>query len=98
MKPQTYLTILITITILLLIAISIQRFKRWLKKRKLKKRITVSQTLREAIFIKYNYECALCRSDVSLEIHHRDNIPSNNKPDNLLPLCHNCHRKHRMKN
>ena len=32
-----------------------------------------------------------------LEIHHRDGIPSNNKLENLIPLCHDCHRKYRTK-
>jgi len=96
MKPTTYLTILITISILIFISILIQRFKRWLKKRKQKKRKHISEEVRGLILEEANNECILCKSNTSLEIHHRDSIPSNNKLDNLIVLCHDCHRKQRM--
>lgn len=38
----------------------------------------------------FHHRCALCRADYC-EVHHIDEDPSNNDPDNLIPLCPNCH-------
>jgi hypothetical protein len=51
----------------------------------------------EKIKKKYGYECAVCRRDECLEIHHRDSNPANNQDTNLIPLCHSCHLKTRIK-
>jgi len=39
--------------------------------------------------------CVECGSWFRLGVHHKDGNHSNNNPDNLQWLCHNCHvRKH----
>jgi 5-methylcytosine-specific restriction endonuclease McrA len=38
-------------------------------------------------------KCMWCRKNPAQEIHHIDGNPSNNKPDNLIPLCGTCHNK-----
>lgn len=44
------------------------------------------------------YKCAnpICRGILTLEIHHLDYVAEDgsNEPDNLLPLCPNCHSLH----
>lgn len=35
--------------------------------------------------------CVKCGGVGALEVHHRDGQPLNNTPNNLMPLCHNCH-------
>jgi 5-methylcytosine-specific restriction endonuclease McrA len=41
------------------------------------------------------FRCALCNSPSRVETHHRSyaNIP-NERPDDLIVLCFNCHRRH----
>lgn len=53
-------------------------------------RASVPSKTREALFAEYNHRCAIYGSD-SPHIHHIDENHSNNDPQNLLPLCPNCH-------
>ncbi len=55
----------------------------------------ISRTIREL----FNYHCAWCGKDChdpatshdALQVHHIDEDPSNNRPENLIPLCAVCH-------
>jgi hypothetical protein len=38
-------------------------------------------------------ECAVCKSIERLNVHHKDRDRKNNKLENLIMLCHKCHRK-----
>ena len=86
-----YIAILIYIIAIYIIFKILRRF------RKKKKRIVVPEQLRKELLKKYNHQCILCQSKISLETHHRDNNPSNNKETNLVIVCHDCHRKHGKK-
>jgi len=84
-----YIAIIYFVTIFIIFKIL-----RYLKRKSKKKRIKVPEQLRKYLLKKYNYQCALCPSKISLETHHRDNNPSNNEESNLIITCHDCHRKH----
>ena len=59
----------------------------------------ISLHIRRYLFEKYNNRCAKCgwgevnlfTECVPLEVHHIDGDYTNNKEDNLLLLCPNCH-------
>lgn len=59
----------------------------------------LSQTIRNYILEKANYQCELCgwhetnstTGKIPLEIHHIDGDYENNRPENLQVLCPNCH-------
>lgn len=53
--------------------------------------------LKEAIYSKYNNECAVCGAKEGLHVHHKDDNPKNNKINNLILLCGVCHKKIHMK-
>ena len=55
-----------------------------------KKRVPAPVRVREAVLKEYNHRCAMCGANQP-HIHHIDEDPSNNDPENLLPLCPNCH-------
>ena len=65
----------------------------------LKGKYQVSNHIRKYLLIKYNYKCSKCGWDKinpytnisPLEIEHIDGDYTNNKEDNLLILCPNCH-------
>ena len=43
-------------------------------------------------------KCEVCGSKNNLDVHHKDENPSNNNPSNLLVVCRSCHMKiHRPK-
>jgi HNH endonuclease len=49
--------------------------------------------LRARVFAAYGRRCADCgRSDVSLEVHHVNGDPMDNRIANTIPLCRDCHR------
>jgi hypothetical protein len=56
----------------------------------MKKRITVPQKVRDQVLREFNHLCALCGAS-NPQVHHIDENPSNNDPENLLPLFPNCH-------
>lgn len=59
----------------------------------------LSDPIRRYIFDKHNHECSECNWNevnkftglIPLQIHHIDNDPRNNKEENLVLLCPNCH-------
>lgn len=61
----------------------------------------IPSTIRKYLFDKANYKCELCgyegynlkTGNTILQIHHKDGNSGNNKPDNLIVLCPNCHAK-----
>ena len=55
-----------------------------------KERIALKESLRLEIIAKCNNRCCICQTPF-IVIHHIDGKPSNNNPDNLAPLCPNCH-------
>lgn len=51
---------------------------------------------RRNAFIAYEHKCAACgynEDERILEVHHIDENRTNNKIDNLVILCPNCHKK-----
>jgi len=54
------------------------------------KRIPIPEKLRIEIMAKANNRCCVCQTPF-FQIHHLDGDRSNNDPDNLAPLCPNCH-------
>lgn len=64
-----------------------------------RKGLGVSNRIRRYLFEKYNKKCAKCgwgernefTQTIPLEIHHKDGNYLNNKEDNLILLCPNCH-------
>ncbi len=55
-----------------------------------KKRVQVPARLRDAVLKEFNHKCAMCGA-TGPQVHHIDENPGNNDPQNLLPLCPNCH-------
>jgi hypothetical protein len=55
-----------------------------------KKRVTLNEHQRLEIISKSNNSCCICQIPFII-VHHIDGDPSNNDPDNLAPLCPNCH-------
>jgi hypothetical protein len=53
-------------------------------------RVAIPKKISEAVLGEYSHRCAICGSDRP-HLHHIDEDPSNNDPNNLLPLCPNCH-------
>ena len=59
----------------------------------------ISSYIRKYIFEKYNNKCAICgwgkknpyTNNIPLEIEHKDGNYKNNKEENLILLCPNCH-------
>lgn len=59
----------------------------------------ISKTIRKYMLEKYNYKCVKCgwgeenpfTGNIPLEIHHIDGNYQNNKEENLIVLCPNCH-------
>jgi len=55
-----------------------------------KERVQIPSRTRVAVLREFNHRCAMCGED-GPQIHHIDEDPTNNDPQNLLPLCPNCH-------
>lgn len=55
-----------------------------------KSRTQIPRKIRDQVLKEFNYRCAICGADQP-HIHHIDENPSNNDPENLIPLCPNCH-------
>jgi predicted HTH transcriptional regulator len=53
--------------------------------------MTQSREYREIAFALHGKECQRCGSNDEIEVHHRDRNRSNNSPENLEVLCHECH-------
>jgi predicted restriction endonuclease len=50
--------------------------------------------LRARVFAFYGYRCRACgRADVALEVHHRNGNPLDNRIQNTIPLCRDCHHE-----
>lgn len=50
------------------------------------------ETYKKIALANYSQKCAVCKDTEQLEAHHRDGNHRNNELDNLMLLCHNCHR------
>ncbi len=55
-----------------------------------KKRIDVPRKTRDDVMREFHHRCAICGIH-DPQLHHIDEDPTNNVPENLLPLCPNCH-------
>ncbi len=55
-----------------------------------KTREAIPRTVKDLVLKEFNHRCAICAADRP-QLHHIDEDPSNNKPENLIPLCPNCH-------
>jgi len=53
-------------------------------------RVPIPKKISDAVFSEYSHRCAICGSSHP-HLHHVDEDSSNNDPENLLPLCPNCH-------
>jgi hypothetical protein len=53
-------------------------------------RKAIPRVIRDAVLREYNHRCAIC-GEANPHIHHIDGDHDNNTPENLLPLCPNCH-------
>jgi len=76
----------------------IQRWKNGLENG-VRGRYNISNYIKKYIFEKYNNQCTLCgwnqvniyTENIPLEIEHVDGNYKNNKEENLILLCPNCH-------
>lgn len=55
-----------------------------------KKRDQIPRAVKDAVLKEFNHRCAVCDADRP-HLHHIDENPSNNDPQNLISLCPNCH-------
>jgi hypothetical protein len=55
-----------------------------------KPRPTVPRAIKERVLAEFRHRCAICGADRP-QLHHIDEDPANNDPQNLLPLCPNHH-------
>ncbi len=54
------------------------------------------QTKRENVLIFWGHRCALCFSDINIEVHHRTYKRLGNElMTDLIALCSDCHSDHR---
>jgi hypothetical protein len=53
-------------------------------------RTTIPKATRDIVLNEFNHRCAMCGADRP-QIHHIDENPGNNTPENLIPLCPNNH-------
>jgi len=53
-------------------------------------RKAISKKIKDSILREFNHRCAICGCERP-QIHHIDENAENNQPENLLPLCPNCH-------
>jgi 5-methylcytosine-specific restriction endonuclease McrA len=58
---------------------------------------------REVVLNRDEYQCRVCQSTISLEVHHKDgtnhkdnHVEANNDPANLITLCKKCHARVHM--
>jgi hypothetical protein len=56
----------------------------------MKKRTAVPRATKDRVLREFNHRCAVCGGD-GPHLHHIDGMPSNHEPQNLIPLCPNCH-------
>ena len=47
----------------------------------------LSKKYREICFNNHKHECVICGEDKILDVHHYDGDRTNNKPNNLIPIC-----------
>lgn len=55
-----------------------------------KTREGIPRALRDVVLKEFNHRCAVCGADRP-HLHHIDENPANNDPQNIIPLCPNCH-------
>lgn len=53
-------------------------------------RKAIPKAVKDAVLKEFNHHCAMCNT-ANPHVHHIDENPENNDPQNLLPLCPNCH-------
>lgn len=59
-----------------------------------RKAILSERRMRELAHLKVGGECERCGAKgKSLDVHHLDDNPRNNSPENLFTLCRRCHMK-----
>jgi len=56
--------------------------------------------IRSVVVWLYNSECFIClKKNEKLQVHHLNKINTDNRLENLIPLCSNCHKLiHKSKN
>jgi len=70
------------------------------RKRILVKRQIFSPEERDKILNHFGNRCSICGYNVKdgLQIHHKNENPSDNRIENLTVLCYACHKRTHMKN
>ncbi len=59
--------------------------------------MTAYNQYRKRCFEHHIPECAICKENRVLDIHHIDSDHSNNGQTNFIPLCPTCHRLYHSK-
>jgi hypothetical protein len=52
----------------------------------------VPRSIADPLLVAVRHSCCMCQHQATI-IHHIDENNSNNDPDNLIPLCPNCHAR-----
>jgi len=55
-----------------------------------KKRVPIPKKDVDELLVSCKHLCCICERPL-VKIHHIDGDPSNNDPDNIIPLCGGCH-------
>ncbi|MFH1696811.1 MAG: HNH endonuclease signature motif containing protein [Candidatus Diapherotrites archaeon] len=53
----------------------------------------IPKSLREKILNSVRHKCELCGTSINLDLHHKNYNPADNREENLIAVCPNCHRK-----
>lgn len=60
--------------------------------RTVKTRTPIPEDVKSDVLSRSNNRCCICQTPFVV-LHHIDEDPSNNDPDNIAPLCPNCHNQ-----
>jgi len=57
-----------------------------------KNRVEIPPEVSARVLFESDRICCICRQKRPVQIHHMDENPANNDPENLAVLCLDCHR------
>ncbi len=61
------------------------------KKKYIKVRKKIPAVVQRKVKVESNHSCLVCKERVSLQLHHIDGNRDNNKSENIIYICSNCH-------